>query len=207
MSSKFQPALLAGGALGVVLIFIGVITAAVPALSILGCCACLLPIAAGLFAAKQHVGGAPTAVQIGDGAIMGAIAGAVGGIIYLIIGMPISYAINAAAIYAQVEQLRNAGVGIPLAAGFALAIIFGIIGLVVDAILGTVGGLIGVAVFEKRKGGAGTPPPPPAPGGGGYGGGTPGGTPGGGGYGGGSAPGGGYGGSSASGSGSTYGQQ
>lgn len=181
MNSKFQPALMAGAALGLVLVVIGVITALIPVLKLVGCCACLLPIAAGLFAAQQAIGKSGTPVQIGDGAILGAIAGALGGIIYLIIGMPITYVINAAALYAQAEQLRNAGIGLPLA-GAAFFVLFGILGVIVDAVLATVGGLIGTAVFEKRKGGgAGTPPPPPPPGGG-------------------------YGGSSASGSGGGYGQ-
>ena len=183
---------MAGAALGLVLIVIGVVTSLVPILKFANCCACLLPIAAGLFAAKQAIDKSGSPVQIGDGAILGAVAGALGGIIYLIIGMPISYVINAAALYAQAEQLRNAGIGLPLA-GAAFFVIFGIFGVIIDAVLSTVGGLIGTAVFEKRKGGgAGTPPPPPPPGGG-YGGG-------------GSAPGGGYGGSSASGSGGGYGQ-
>jgi hypothetical protein len=176
MSSKFQPALIAGGALGVVLVIIAIITALLPALGLLGCCACLLPIGAGVFAANQYVGKSPTPVQIADGAILGAIAGAVGGVVYLIIGLPIAYTINSAAIYAQMEQLRQAGVGIPMAAGFAIAFLFGIFGVIIDVILGVIGGLIGVAIFEKRKGGAGAPPPPPSygggPAGGGYGQGT-----------------------------------
>ena len=51
---------------------------------------------------------------------------------------------------------------------------------IVTVIFSAVGGLLGVALFEKRKPGAGVPPPPPPPaagGPGGYG------TPGGGGYG------------------------
>ncbi|MEA3013034.1 MAG: hypothetical protein QOD42_1579 [Sphingomonadales bacterium] len=180
MSGKFQPALLAGGALGVVLIIIAVVTALVPPLGLLGCCACLLPIGAGLFAVSQYVGKSAAPVQLADGAILGAIAGAVGGIIYLIIGMPVAYMINAAAISAQMDQMRQAGIDIPIA-GFALALVGGIIGVIVDVLLGLIGGLIGVAIFEKRKGGAGAPPPPPPPAGGYGGGGAAGGYPGGGG--------------------------
>ncbi len=181
MSGKYQPAIFAGVILGVVLIVIGIISALVPPLSLLGCCACLLPIGAGMYAANQAVTRSTSAaVQIGDGAILGAIAGAVGGLLNLIIGVPITYFINAAAIATQMEQLRQTGVDLPFA-GFALAFIFGIIGVIIYAVLGLVGGLIGVAVFEKRKGGPGTPPPPPT---GGYG------DPGGVGYGGGAQPGG-----------------
>ncbi|HLM58597.1 MAG TPA: hypothetical protein VK422_21010 [Pyrinomonadaceae bacterium] len=214
MIGKYQPAFLAGGALGVALIVIGLIPALIPALGIVGCCACLLPIGAGIFAISQQVPKSPTPVQMADGAILGAIAGAVGGVIYLVIGVPLVYLVNSAAVAAQMEQLRESGIALPLA-GFALAFVGGIFGVVVDAILGLVGGLIGISIFEKRKGGPNTPPPPPAPGGGyggptgggyndptggGYGGGQPGG---GGGYGGGQ-PGGGYGGPQ--GGGSSYGQ-
>ena len=202
MIGKYQPAFLAGGALGVALILIGVITGLIPALSILGCCACLLPIGAGVFAVSQQVPKSPTPVQLADGAILGAIAGAVGGVIYLIIGVPLVYAINSAVVAEQMEQLRQAGIAFPVA-GFALALVGGIFGVVVDALLGAVGGLIGISIFEKRKGGPDVPPPPPPPAGGGYndptagggyGGGQPGGgQPGGGSYGG-PEGGGGYGG-------------
>ncbi|HEX8721491.1 MAG TPA: hypothetical protein VF736_12720 [Pyrinomonadaceae bacterium] len=202
MSGKFQPALFAGAALGVILVLIAIITALVPFAGIIGCCACLLPIGAGVFAANQYITKSASPVPIGEGALLGAVAGGVGGLINLIIGVPISYFINSAAMEMQMEQLRQQGLAIPMA-GFALALVGGIIGVVVDAVLGVIGGLIGVAAFEKRKGGAGTPPPPPPPTGFGGGPGAPGGggfgTPGGGGFGGpgspGSpgAPGGGYG--------------
>jgi hypothetical protein len=166
MSSKMQSALTAGVLLGVALIVIGVVSSLSPALSILGCCACLLPIGAGVFAVNKYVAGSPTPVEIADGAVLGAIAGAVGGLLYLVIGAPLSYFINSAAIQMQMDQMRGAGLDLPFA-GMALVIVFGIIGVVVDAILAAIGGLIGVAIFEKRKGGA-PPPPPPA---GGFGGG------------------------------------
>jgi hypothetical protein len=190
MSGKLQPALLAGGALGVVLIIIAVIGAILPLVGRpLGCCGCLLPIAAGVFAAYQYVGKSPTPAQIADGAILGAIAGAVGGVLYLIIGMPIAYIANSAAIYAQIEQMRQAGVNLPIA-GFAFALIAGLIGVIVNLILGLLGGLLGIAIFEKRKGGPAAPPPPPPQAGGPGGYGTPGG---GGGYEAPGAGGGGYG--------------
>ena len=170
MSGKFQPALIAGGALGAVLVLIGLITALVPVVGMLGCCACLLPIGAGVFAAKQYIGKSPAAVQIGEGAMLGGIAGAIGGLIYLVIGAPLSYLINSTAMEMQMEQLRQSGIAFPLA-GFAFVMVGSLVGVVVDAVLGVIGGLIGVAAFEKRKDGAGGPPPPPPPAGG-YGGGA-----------------------------------
>ena len=159
MSSKIQTAIMAGVLLGVALIVIALLTALVPALSPLGCCACLLPIGAGVYAVHGWVGKSPTAVQIGDGAILGAIAGAVGGVLYLIIGAPLAYFINAAVIEAQMAQMRQAGINIP-GAGLAVVFIAGIISAVIYVILGAIGGLIGVPILEKRKD-AGAPPPPP----------------------------------------------
>lgn len=165
MSSKITSAVVPGVLLGVVLIVIAVAGALVPALGMLGCCACLLPIGAGVFAVQSYVGKSPTPVQIGDGAILGAVAGLIGGIIYLVAGAPLAYFINASAVEAQMEQMRGAGINLPLA-GFALVMVGAVIGVIVYAILGLVGGLVGVPLFEKRKGGS--VPPPPA---GGFGGG------------------------------------
>lgn len=164
MSSKIQTAITAGVLLGVVLIVIGLLTALVPALSPLGCCACLVPIGAGIYAVRGYVTKSATPVQIADGAILGGIAGAVGGVLYLIIGAPLAYFINAAALEASLAQMRQMGVNIP-GAGFALVFLSGIIGVVVDAALGAIGGLVGVPLLEKRKGDGGMPPPPPSFGG------------------------------------------
>jgi hypothetical protein len=45
------------------------------------------------------------------------------------------------------------------------AIIQGLIGAVLLVVFAIIGGLIGIPLFEKRKGGGAMPPPPPAPGG------------------------------------------
>lgn len=156
-----QSALMAGALLGVVLVIIAVVSALSPVLGTLGCCACFVPIGAGLFAVQNYVGKSPAPVEISDGAVMGAIAGLVGGLIYLFIGAPLAYFINAAASNAAMEQMRGAGIELPFA-GFALVLVGGIIGVVVYTILSAIGGLIGVALFEKRKGGNAPPPPPPA---------------------------------------------
>ena len=100
---------------------------------------------------------------------------------------------------AQVREMMAAS-----GVGFGRALINAFMYGVTAVIFSAVGGLLGVAIFEKRKGGPGVPPPPPpaaggpgtydTPGGGGYG--TPGagggyGQPGGGGGGGYGQPGGG----------------
>jgi hypothetical protein len=91
-----------------------------------------------------------------DGAIVGAISGAIGGVIYLVIGLPISYLLTGVeAIDAQIRQLNP---NFPLSGG-VLLLIGGLVGFVIFIVLATIGGLIGIPIFEKRKGDA-TPPPP-----------------------------------------------
>ena len=62
----------------------------------------------------------------------------------------------------QAAIMQGQSVGQQLIASIPMALI----GAVMLVIFATVGGLIGVSVFEKRKdGGAGMPPPPPSFGG------------------------------------------
>jgi hypothetical protein len=58
-------------------------------------------------------------------------------------------------------QLRQISPAFQLA-GIALAVIAGIVGFLIFTALATVGGLIGVPIFEKRKGDGLAPPPPTA---------------------------------------------
>ena len=189
MNGKMSPAIMSGAALGVLTLVTGLMSAFT---GFVGCCNCLWPIVAGALAVMLHVKKSPTPVQIMDGLMLGAITGLVAGLIYLIIGTPLFFLV----IGTQMEQqLRASGLALPVG-GFLLLLLGNLISLVIFVVLAAIGGLIGVPIFEKRKGdeGPGGPPPPPSGfGGGGQqpGGGFGGGQPGGGGYGGGSQPGGG----------------
>ncbi|MCM3870075.1 MAG: hypothetical protein ND895_05190 [Pyrinomonadaceae bacterium] len=157
MAYKLKPALIGGGALGLFLVFTILLAALpVPFIRTLGCCNCLWPIAAGLLATMLYVKGSPTPATALDGAILGALAGALGGIIYLIIGLPITYFVNG--LEAMDMQVRQINPDFPLS-GLALLVIGGIVAFFVYVVLSTIGGLIGVPIFEKRK--AAEPPPPP----------------------------------------------
>lgn len=103
-----------------------------------------------------YVKGSPTPVSVGDGAIVGAMTGAIGGAIYLVIGMPIYFVLGGVA--AMSMQIRQISPDFPLS-GAVLLIIGGIIGFIIYLVLATVGGLIGVPIFEKRKNGSAPPPP------------------------------------------------
>jgi hypothetical protein len=94
-------------------------------------------------------------VATGEGAMVGGLAGVVGGIIYLILGLPIAIFFGMAAME---DQLYRTGVHLPFS-GVLLMIVAGIVGAIILAGLATLGGVIGVAIFEKRKGGAAPPAP------------------------------------------------
>jgi hypothetical protein len=163
---------MAGLGVAAVMILLGLIGTVIPGV---GCCNCLLPIAAGVLAVYLYAKNSSAPIDPAGGAKLGAIAGVAGGLLNLIIGTPLSYFVNSAVMEAQFAQLRDQGVNLPASlTGLALFIVMGIVSAVVFIILAAIGGLIGAAIFGKKgPGGAGAPPPPPP---GNYGGGTTGGS-------------------------------
>ena len=154
MNNKLKPALLGGGALGLLLVITVVIGSFVP---FLGCCNCLWPIAAGVLATMFYVKESATPATMADGAMLGALAGVVGGLIYLVIGLPLSFLING--VTAMDAQVRQWNPDFPIG-GVVLLILGGIIGFVIFVVLSTLGGVLGIPIFEKRKGIVDAPPPP-----------------------------------------------
>ncbi len=146
MNNKLKPALLGG-------LIVGLLSA----IPFINYCCCIWSIGGGALAAFLYIKGSPVPVKTGDGAMVGGLAGVVGGIIYLIIGLPIALLFGSAA---MTESLNRSGVQLPFSG--ALLLVFGaIVGAIILALLATLGGVIGVAIFEKRKGDGSTPPPPP----------------------------------------------
>ena len=154
MNNKIKPALLGGGALGLLLVITVVIGSFVP---FIGCCNCLWPIAAGVLATMFYVKESATPATVADGAMVGAIAGVIGGLIYMVVGLPLTYLIvGVTAMDAQVRQLSP---DFPIA-GALLLVVGGLIAFVVFVVLATLGGVLGIPIFEKRKGNIDAPPPP-----------------------------------------------
>lgn len=153
MGNKVKPALIGG-------LIVGILSAISSQIPFLGFCCCLWSLGGGAVAGLIYIKGSPTRVSVGDGAMIGALAGVVGGLLYLIIVIPISLVIGAAAIQAQ---LANAGIRDLPISGTVLLIIGAIISAVILIILSTLGGILSVPIFEKRK--DEVPPPPPATGG------------------------------------------
>jgi len=144
MNNKLKPALLGG-------LIVGVLSA----IPFINYCCCIWSIGGGALAAFLYIKGSSVPVKTGDGAVVGGLAGVIGGIIYLVIGLPIAIFFGMAAME---EQLSNSGVHLPFS-GVILMIVASLVGAIFLALLATLGGVIGVAIFEKRKDG-GVPPPP-----------------------------------------------
>ncbi|HEY8187353.1 MAG TPA: hypothetical protein VIF64_14860 [Pyrinomonadaceae bacterium] len=145
MNNKLKPALLGGLVVGLL-----------SAIPFINYCCCIWSIGGGVLAAYLYIKDSPVPVTTGDGAMVGGLAGVVGAIIYLVIGLPIAILFG---MTAMEEQLSRSGVQLPFS-GVLLMIVSGIVAAIILAVLATLGGLIGVAIFEKRKGSGIAPPPP-----------------------------------------------
>lgn len=179
MNDKMKPAIIGGVALGLL--------SAIPLIGAVNACCCAWAVLGGLLAANMYVKSSPTPVRPADGAVVGALAGVIGAVIYVIVGLPLGLMTGnatlgmmegivsqagpeaAEAFRQQAAIMQNQSVGERLIAAAPMSLI----GAVLLVVFATIGGLIGVSVFEKRKGGgAGVPPPPPpnfgGPQGGGY---------------------------------------
>ena len=168
MNNKLKPAVIGGVVLGLL--------SAIPFVNLVNLCCCLWAILGGLLASYLYVKNSPTPANAGDGAIVGAIAGGIGAVIYLILGIPLAIVGGAAMREMMINILTNIdpsqadmirrqmeAQGDNIAGIIVQSLIFAVL-LLVFAIIG---GLIGIPLFEKRKGGT-MPPPPPPPGAGPY---------------------------------------
>jgi len=160
MNNKLKPALIGGVVLGILSV--------IPFVSAGNLCCCLWAILGGMLASKLYINNSPTPTNAGDGAVVGVLAGIVGGIIYVIIGIPVNYAMGPTMRNLLIRLVENAN---PQqadlmrrqfeVAGDAIGphILQGLIFAVLLFVFALIGGLLGVVIFEKRKGGA--PPAPP----------------------------------------------
>jgi hypothetical protein len=167
MNDKVKPALIGGVVLGLLSV--------IPFVNWVNFCCCLWAILGGMLASYLYIKKSPTPATAGDGAILGVIAGLVGALIAIIIGIPLSLVIGTAMNEILIRLVENANpeqarmmraqmgvqtVGAAIGRGF--------IGAIFLFIFSIIGGLLGVPIFEKRKGNAVPPPPPVVGGPGGY---------------------------------------
>jgi hypothetical protein len=159
MNNKLKPALIGGVLLGLL--------SAIPVVNLVNVCCCLWALIGGLLASYLYIKNSPVPARAGDGAILGALAGLVGAVIVVVIGIPISIIAGGITRELLIRLIENVNPGqaeavrIQMEAGSTIAgaIVNGIILAVLLVIFSTIGGLLGVPIFEKRKGPI--PPPPP----------------------------------------------
>ncbi|MEP6783592.1 MAG: hypothetical protein ABI983_07980 [Acidobacteriota bacterium] len=162
-SSKLQPALLAGVAIGVL--------SSLPIISLGNACCCAWVVFGGALAAYLLQQNDHAPVTAGDGAVVGLMAGVVGAVVGAVLSIVVSLA--AGPYQSQMidwilsssrdlppearsvlEEMRGGVMGGALAGiGFIVGLVFS---LVVYSIFGLLGGLLGAVLFRK-------PVPPPAP--------------------------------------------
>jgi hypothetical protein len=155
-----QPALLGGLTIGVL--------SALPIVNIVNLCCCAWIITGGGIAAYLLQQQRPAPITAGDGALVGLMAGAVGAVVWLLLEIPLSFALapfqqslidsalqNSAdlppGLQIWMEKLRSgAARGAGMVMGFLVMLFIG-------SIFAMVGGIIGSLVFRKSA-----PPPVPA---------------------------------------------
>ena len=148
MGDKLQP-----------VIFGGLLTGALSVVPVLSNCCCLWALVGGATAVYFYVDKSPSPMRAGDGALLGLMAGAVGALVHVLVLLPLNLVVG---IDAFNDALRQANITLPVGgAGLVAASLF----VAVLALVGlsSLGGVIGVALFEKRRGGRDVPPPPPPP--------------------------------------------
>lgn len=161
--SKLQPVLLGGLVLG--------LGSVIPGLSYGNLCCCGWAIVGGALAARLLIKRSPVLpITSGDGAAAGALVGIVGSFINLLIGVPLTLLrwndvisqvqqkadhVSDPASRAAVRQISDTMQSSPVLIALGLWLLFAIASVGMAAL----GGVIGVAMFEKRKGQA--PPQPP----------------------------------------------
>jgi uncharacterized membrane protein len=128
----------------------------------------LWAILGGGIATYLYIKSSPTPVSTGDGAILGLLAGIIGAAIYIVIGIPISLVLGNAMgglmtrllssmNPSQAEAMRQQ---LEASQSTARVIGGGLFTALLLVVFSTIGGLLGIPIFEKRKVALAPPPPP-----------------------------------------------
>ena len=150
MNNKLKPAVIGGVVLGLL--------SAIPFVNWVNICCCAWAILGGILASYLYVKNSATPANAGDGALVGAMAGVSGAAMReMLINLMSNVDPSQADLIRRQMEMQGESI--------AGAIFQGLIGAVLLVVFAVIGGLIGIPLFEKRKGGGAVPPPPPAPGG------------------------------------------
>ena len=181
-----QPALIGG-------LIVGLLST-IPGISLVNCCFCAWPLIGGIVAAKMLITRSPRPIKSGEGALVGLIAGLIGGGIYIGLSIPLLFIGITEKFQArlfdmmrerssdpQVQEMMSKMIDALEHQTPTQKLIASLPFLIIIAVLyggfTVLGGLLGVALFEKRKEQfpppqyPSQPPPNYPPPGGGYGGG------------------------------------
>jgi hypothetical protein len=156
----FRPALIAGAVAGVL--------SGLPFIGTANCLCCLWIIGGAAMAAKLLAGRTPVLLRAGDGAVVGALTGIVAAVVDTIITIPLR-SFNLELARRVLEKASQLGGEMPsgldqifnssgtLSPGWFLLGLF--VSAALFTLVGTLGGIIGVALFGKK----GLPPAPASP--------------------------------------------
>ena len=159
MNERLQPALWGG-------LFIGVLSA-LPLVNIGNCCCCLWVLVGGALAVYLRQQNTPFQLDAAEGAIMGLMAGLFGAVIGSIVAIPFQM-MSGPMQQQMMERILSDNPEITpemrawierFSVTSGLWIVSLLVSLVVYAVFGLLGGLLGVAIFKRNL-----PPPPPPPG-------------------------------------------
>jgi hypothetical protein len=148
MQSRFvQPALIGGLVIGVL--------SALPLISAGNVCCCLWVVLGGVAAAYLLQQSQPDPLTAGDGALVGLMAGGFGALVYLVVSIPVTILI--APIERRIfSRFAQAGGEMATEIPTSILIVLGFLFMLfVGPAFGTLGGLLGAALFRK--------PLPPGP--------------------------------------------
>jgi hypothetical protein len=154
MPNKFQPALLGGA-------FIGVLSA-LPFVSAGNACCCLWVILGGVITAYLMQQNHAEPITLGDGAVGGFVAGLIGAVIYVVVAIPFSFLLGPMQRQMMDAMMANNPDFPPAMRDWITSMSGGMLSIVLSftfmlvagVIFGTLGGVIGAAIFKKN------PPPP-----------------------------------------------
>jgi hypothetical protein len=158
MNDRLQPAFWGG-------LLIGVLSG-LPLVGAGNCCCCLWVLLGGGLAAYLRQQNSPFQIQPSEGAIVGVMAGVTGAVLGAVISIPFSMMAGAMQ-YQAIERALESNPDVPpefrdfilrLTTGSGVWIFSLLFNLCVYAVFGTLGGVLGVAIFKKNL------PPPPPPG-------------------------------------------
>ncbi|MCP2519016.1 hypothetical protein NLC82_05225 [Candidatus Aminicenantes bacterium AC-335-A11] len=155
----FKPALIGGVVIGLL--------SGLPVIQLGNCFCCLWVLVGAALSAYLLSKESPVKVKGGDGAIVGMFAGIIGAIISSLINLPFR-ALNQQIVARVLERLPEYGGEFPQdmdlwlkrGAEFSLPMfMFGlVISVIIYALFGALGGIIGVSLFGKKKAPEETPP-------------------------------------------------